>query len=188
MCVVSFQVIEGLLQAHPSVITSRDHCCQLLGHEASRVLHDRLTNDADRRYFYTVLSDQLRSGFKARWGPEELEKTPLIFGDFLEAGATQGGPRAYRFVRQYERLPQILEVSFARFDFLSPPLSAPGSPRMGSLNPGQNYSQFTSHMTSISDNKMNIRIRLLNVRHLNEILKISLEIFSKKSYITNSSQ
>ena len=112
MCVVSFQVIEGLLQAHPSVITSRDHCCQLLGHEASRVLHDRLTNDADRRYFYRVLSDQLRNGFKARWGPEELEKTPLIFGDFLEAGATQGGPRAYRFVRQYERLPQILEVSF----------------------------------------------------------------------------
>ena len=105
-------MIEGLLQAHPTVITSRDHCCQLLGHEASRVLHDRLTNDADRRYFYQVLSDQLHNGFKARWSPEELEKTPLIFGDFLE-GSSPHGPRAYRFVRQYDRLPQILEVRFS---------------------------------------------------------------------------
>lgn len=105
-----FQVIEGLLQAHPSVITSRDHCAQLLGHEASRVLHDRLTNDTDRRYFYKVLSEQLHNGFKTRWTPEELEKTPLIFGDFLEGGSPNNA-RAYRFARQYDRLPQILEVS-----------------------------------------------------------------------------
>ena len=105
-----FQVIEGLLQAHPSVITSREHCAKLLGHEASRVLHDRLTNDTDRRYFYRVLSEQLHDGFKTRWIPEELEKTPLIFGDFLEGGSPQS-VRAYRFVRQYDRLPQILEVS-----------------------------------------------------------------------------
>ena len=116
----SFQVIEGLLQAHPSVITSRDHCCQLLRHEASRVLHDRLTNDTDRRYFYRVLSDQLRNGFKVRWSPEELEKTPLIFGDFLEGGVPHGGPRAYRFVRQHDRLPQILEVGFPAEKFSYP--------------------------------------------------------------------
>ena len=72
-----FQVIEGLLQAHPSVITSREHCAQLLGHEASRVLHDRLTNDTDRRYFYKVLSEQLHNGFKTGWTPEELEKNAV---------------------------------------------------------------------------------------------------------------
>ena len=105
-----FQVIEGLLQAHPSVITSREHCAQLLGHEASRVLHDRLTNDTDRRYFYKLLSEQLHNGFKTRWTPAELEKTPLIFGDFLEGGSHHSA-RVYRFVRQYDRLPQILEVS-----------------------------------------------------------------------------
>ena len=105
-------MIEGLLQAHPSVITTRDHCCQLLGHEASRVLHDRLTNDVDRRYFYQILSKHLRNEFKSRWNPEELEKTPLLFGDFLEGSSPQDGARIYRFVRQYDRLPQILEVSF----------------------------------------------------------------------------
>ena len=108
-----FQVIEGLLQAHPSVITSREHCAQLLGHEASRVLHDRLTNDTDRRYFYKLLSEQLHNGFKTRWTPAELEKTPLIFGDFLEG--SHHSARVYRFVRQYDRLPQILEVSHASF-------------------------------------------------------------------------
>lgn len=114
---ILLKVIEGLLQAHPSVITSRDHCCQLLGHEASRVLHDRLTNDADRRFFYKVLSDQLHNGFKSRWSAEELEKTPLIFGDFLE-GSSPHGPGAYRFARQYEQLPQILEVCFVHLYFL----------------------------------------------------------------------
>lgn len=101
-----------MLQAHPSVITSRDHCAQLLGHEASRVLHDRLTNDADRQYFHRVLSEQLHNGFKTRWSAEELEKKPLIFGDFLE-GSEPHSPRVYRSVRQYDRLPQILEVGFA---------------------------------------------------------------------------
>ena len=40
-----------------------------------------------------------------------------------------------------------------------------------------NYSQFTSHVTSISENEMNIQIRLCNVQHLNGMLNISLEIF-----------
>ena len=41
----------------------------------------------------------------------EMEKTPLIFGDFLEGGSPHSA-RTYRFVRQYDRLPQVLEVSF----------------------------------------------------------------------------
>ena len=36
-----------------------------------------------------------------------------------------------------------------------------------------NYSQSTSCVTSISENEMNIRIPLFNVRHLNGILNIS---------------
>ena len=74
------------------------------------MLHDRLTNDTDRRYFYKLLSEQLHNGFKTRWTPAELEKTPLIFGDFLEGGSHHSA-RVYRFVRRYDRLPQILEVS-----------------------------------------------------------------------------
>ena len=42
------------------------------------------------------------------------------------------------------------------------------------------YSQFTTCMTSISENEMNIWISLSNLRHVNGMLNISLEIFLKK--------
>ena len=46
------------------------------------------------------------------------------------------------------------------------------------------YSQFTSRMVSISENKMNIWISLCNVRCLNGMLNISLEIFPEKDALT----
>ena len=42
------------------------------------------------------------------------------------------------------------------------------------------YSQFTSRLTSISENEIS-NIPLCNVRHLNGMLNISLEIFPKKT-------
>ena len=44
------------------------------------------------------------------------------------------------------------------------------------------YGQFTSRVTSISENEMNIPISLCNVRHVNGMLNISLEIFPKKAH------
>ena len=44
------------------------------------------------------------------------------------------------------------------------------------------YSQSTSRLTSISENEMDIRISLCNVRHVNGMLNFSLEIFSKKTH------
>ena len=45
-----------------------------------------------------------------------------------------------------------------------------------------NFSRSTSSVTSISVNKMSIRNPLCNVRHLNGMLNISLEIFLKKTH------
>ena len=105
------QVMEGLLQAHPSVISLREHCAQLLGHEATRVFHDRLVDEADREFFYKVLSDELHNGFRVRWSPEQLQNEPFVFGDFLDASSPHS-TRAYRFVRSYDRLPKVLEVCY----------------------------------------------------------------------------
>ena len=46
-----------------------------------------------------------------------------------------------------------------------------------------NYSQFISHLSSISESEMNIQISLCNVWHLDGILKISLKktLTEKKS-------
>ena len=43
-------------------------------------------------------------------------------------------------------------------------------------------SQFKSRVTSISENEMNIQISLCNVRYVNEMLNISLEIFLNKMH------
>ena len=42
------------------------------------------------------------------------------------------------------------------------------------------YSQFTLHVTSISENEMIIQISLCNIQHVNGLLNISLEISPKK--------
>ena len=44
------------------------------------------------------------------------------------------------------------------------------------------YSQSRSRVNSNSKNEMNIRISLCNVRRVNEMLDISLEIVSKKTH------
>ena len=44
------------------------------------------------------------------------------------------------------------------------------------------YSQSRSRVNSNSKNEMNIRISLCNVRHVNEMLDISLEIVPKKTH------
>ena len=52
----------------------------------------------------------------------------------------------------------------------------------GALPPSQLYSQYTSRLTSISESEMNIRITLCNVRHVNGMLNVSLEIIPKKTH------
>ena len=52
------------LQADESVIVSRETIAQLFAHEATRVFHDRLTDDNDRKLFYQFLSDDLHNYFK----------------------------------------------------------------------------------------------------------------------------
>ena len=106
-----FQVMESLLQAHPTVISIREHCAKLLGHEATRVFHDRLVNEADRKFFFKVLSDELHIGFRVRWSQDQLQHEPFVFGDFLDTSSPHS-TRVYRFTRSYDRLPKVLEVCF----------------------------------------------------------------------------
>lgn len=58
------QVIQGLLQANKSTVTSSDRAAQLLAHEAMRVFHDRLVDAKDRAKFFSFLADDLHNYFK----------------------------------------------------------------------------------------------------------------------------
>lgn len=48
------------------MIVSRETIAHLFAHEATRVFHDRLTNQDDRRTFFDFLSDDLHNYFKVR--------------------------------------------------------------------------------------------------------------------------
>ena len=58
------QVITGLFQADDTVVISRESAASLLAHEATRVFHDRLTDTADRKHFFKILTDELHLHFK----------------------------------------------------------------------------------------------------------------------------
>lgn len=107
----NFQVIDGMLQGHPSVITNCEQCIQLFIHECSCVFLDRLVNVDDRKVFYESLSDTLLVRFQRTWTPSALENTPHLFGDFMEVNNMSGtGNKVYRLL-QYQNVVRVLEVS-----------------------------------------------------------------------------
>lgn len=100
-----------MLQAHPAVITAKEHCINLLIHESSRVFHDRLIDADDRRFFYQSLCEALHSGFKVNWNLDKVENLNIIFGDFVESSALQSckGSKVYHMM-QYHLVMRTLEV------------------------------------------------------------------------------
>ncbi|XP_013921881.1 PREDICTED: dynein heavy chain 14, axonemal [Thamnophis sirtalis] len=59
-----FKVLEGLLQAHKSVIVSKETTALLFMHESTRIFHDRLVDLAEKETFYQFLSNELHNYFK----------------------------------------------------------------------------------------------------------------------------
>ena len=75
---IVLQVVTGLLQAEESVIVNSDNCAQLLAHEATRVFHDRLVDEADRQAFYAMLADNLHDYFKVPTPATATVKQPVL--------------------------------------------------------------------------------------------------------------
>ena len=56
-------------------------------HEASRVFHDRLINNEDKRWFTELVADMITTIFRIEWKHADLfENKPVIFGDFMKRG------------------------------------------------------------------------------------------------------
>ena len=79
---------------------------RLWTHENRRVFKDRLTNDTDRVWIDTLLSDTLVKYFSVTWN--EIEPNgPLLFGDYLDGmGAEQ---RVYDEVKDIGKAVQLME-------------------------------------------------------------------------------
>lgn len=52
------------MQTNESELRSVPTAVNLLAHEASRVFHDRLIEDQDRKLFYQILANELQLNFK----------------------------------------------------------------------------------------------------------------------------
>ncbi|XP_074844510.1 dynein axonemal heavy chain 14, partial [Carettochelys insculpta] len=103
-----FKVLQGLLQAHKSVIVSKETAALLFVHEAARVLHDRLIESSEKELFYQFLSNELHNYFKITWTKEKLMEESTIFVDFLDM-STSLGSKIYRNVTNYKKLVSVLE-------------------------------------------------------------------------------
>ena len=99
------------MQAEPSSITNIFVCTNLLMHETTRVLHDRLVSDEDRLFFYQELCEEINTSFKVKYDAEQLHNKPIIFGDFQDLNALSGD-RVYRQVNNTKLLTKMLEVIY----------------------------------------------------------------------------
>lgn len=55
--------VQGILQADSSTIRESKQIFRLFCHEALRVFHDRLVNNEDKQFFYTILSEMASKHF-----------------------------------------------------------------------------------------------------------------------------
>uniref|UniRef100_F7F2H3 AAA+ ATPase domain-containing protein n=1 Tax=Ornithorhynchus anatinus TaxID=9258 RepID=F7F2H3_ORNAN len=103
-----FQLLQGLLQAHKTVIISKETTALLLVHEATRVFHDRLIESTERKLFHQYLSKVLYNYFKITWTQEELMNEPTVFADFLDVNKPNKR-RIYRNINDFKKLADLLD-------------------------------------------------------------------------------
>ncbi|CAL1542606.1 unnamed protein product [Lymnaea stagnalis] len=110
------KVIQGILQAHSSVIMGKENCAQLFAHEATRVFHDRLINSLDRETFFNILADNLHDYFKVRWTSYKLMGESVLFGDFFDMSEHGSVHRVYRPLADQNKLVRVLEEYHMRLN------------------------------------------------------------------------
>ncbi|XP_053163841.1 dynein axonemal heavy chain 14 isoform X5 [Hemicordylus capensis] len=103
-----FKVLSGLLQAHKSVIVSKEMTALLFVHESTRIFHDRLTEPAEQEIFYQFLSNELMNYFKIPWTKEKLMEDSPMFVDFLEPNTLLEN-RIYKNASNHKRLLLVLD-------------------------------------------------------------------------------
>ncbi|EDV29505.1 uncharacterized protein TRIADDRAFT_51924 [Trichoplax adhaerens] len=101
------QVIQGLTQADPLSIVTKQNYIDLLIHEVSRVFYDRLVDQDDRKQFYKIVSNSLHDYFKASVEGNQLQRNTLVFCDFSDE-KSHSLDRVYKPVSDFRSLTDIL--------------------------------------------------------------------------------
>ncbi|KAH8612560.1 putative Dynein heavy chain N terminal region 2 domain1 [Trypanosoma vivax] len=74
------KVVQGIMQVSPKSAPTRDTLLRVFVHEVSRVFHDRMIDDEDRRWWWKTLSRVSKNVLKMDWN-YDLEN--VLFGDYM---------------------------------------------------------------------------------------------------------
>ena len=66
------KVFQGMLMIKPLYIKDVEQLTRLWIHEVSRVFHDRLINQQDRKWFYNLIVELVQRRFNLKWNEEDL--------------------------------------------------------------------------------------------------------------------
>uniref|UniRef100_A0A8D9BAE7 Dynein heavy chain 6, axonemal n=1 Tax=Cacopsylla melanoneura TaxID=428564 RepID=A0A8D9BAE7_9HEMI len=82
------KTVQGIMQANVNAINTQDDILRLYYHESLRVFHDRLNNDTDKTYFYSLMKQVCEKHFETPvldFDDATLIENPpvLLFGYFM---------------------------------------------------------------------------------------------------------
>ncbi|KAF5272727.1 hypothetical protein FQA39_LY07754 [Lamprigera yunnana] len=115
--------MQGVLQADSGTLRGPIQMMRLFYHECLRVFHDRLINDYDQSYFYTLMREVCLKAFgkEVVTLPQErpIRHPPmLLFGDFMALGATSEN-RIYEEILDYGKVKNILQDYLDDYNLLT---------------------------------------------------------------------
>eukprot|EP00924_Labyrinthula_sp_SR-Ha-C_P010247 snap_masked-scaffold_23-processed-gene-1.31-mRNA-1 protein AED:0.10 eAED:0.11 QI:0/-1/0/1/-1/1/1/0/4309 len=78
------KIYQGVVRADRGFVKDTLDLLRIWGHEASRVFHDRLVNNTDRRWFLDLLGNKIKEYFKKDWKNLCPANAVLLFADFQD--------------------------------------------------------------------------------------------------------
>ena len=80
------KVFQGMNQASPKKLSDATQYIRLWAHETTRVFHDRLTTEADRKWFMGAVAERVKDVFKKDWVRDVrgVNET-VLYGNFVDS-------------------------------------------------------------------------------------------------------
>lgn len=115
------RVIQGVLMTKPQSILNAKVFTKLWLHECQRVFHDRLIDEADRKYFRDLALELLQTKFKEKWTEGDLfvtnfdeNRLKVTFSMIMKCDHEE---KLYEEVKDPKRLVKLLEDKTIDYNF-----------------------------------------------------------------------
>lgn len=101
------KIVQGICMATPKKVNTIETLAKLWVHEASRVFHDRMTNEEDRSWFKQYVAELTTKVFRVNLEDQILGSNEILFGDFLNKNISLED-REYEEIIDYGKLNKVL--------------------------------------------------------------------------------